>query len=292
MRKVRVFVAWLIELALLSTVSDSGFAQDMGHQHQHGAAKEALPEAPEKAEVMQYCIDCHGVERIQHSGGTDAGWQDRIQRMVRWGARIPEDRIGAVAAYLAKALPLRPRPAASLTYFANTAVREVAVQDIQRTLRLAAYPMADGLLRVSVNAGAASSLRAGQRARVFAAQARSIMIPATILNLTRRQHDYEAILKVIRPIEAFSGAAAGYLAEIVIDSGRFLAIPNDAIIDDGDRQRVYVQEASGEYAPRTVELGMQGDQVSQVLAGVNLGEQVVTLGSFFIDAEQKMNLAN
>jgi len=73
-----------------------------------GAA--ALPEAPEKALVVQYCDVCHGLDWITRSGGTEAGWADRLNRMIRSGATIPREQIPQVAAYLAKALPPRPAP--------------------------------------------------------------------------------------------------------------------------------------------------------------------------------------
>jgi cytochrome c5 len=69
-----------------------------------------LPDVPEKALVLQYCMVCHDLDWIARSGGTEEGWEDRLVRMIRAGATIPRDRIPAVAAYLAKALPLRPRP--------------------------------------------------------------------------------------------------------------------------------------------------------------------------------------
>lgn len=279
----------IVKGTLLASLSCVGVAHGMEHRHGDVGDDPSLPEAPEKAELMKFCTACHGIERVQHSGGTDAIWQDRIRRMVRWGAQIPESRIAAVGTYLAKALPLRPRPAASLSYFANTVTRAVAFEEIQRTLRLTARPASDGQLRVAVGPEAAAQLGEGLRARVFAVNARSIMIPATIVHLSRRHDDFEAILRTARPLAAVDGPRQAYLAEVVINSGRFLAIPNDAIIDDGDHQRVYVQDANGEYLPRMVELGVQGDQMTQVVAGLNPGEQVVTLGSFFIDAEQRMN---
>jgi hypothetical protein len=281
------FPVFLWKLTLIACACGLRTAQGMDHQHDF--LDGSLPEAPEKVEIMKFCVACHGIERVQHSGGTDAGWQDRIQRMVRWGAQIPPERIVSVAAYLAKALPLRPRPAASLTYFANTAVREVAVEDIQRTMRLAARPAAGGDLRVEVGSDAAALLAVGQRARVFALETRSVMIPATVVRLDRRPGGYEAMLRTARPMASASSSTA-YLAEVVINGGRFLAVPNDAIIDDGGRQRVYVQDAAGEYASRAVELGIQGDQMTQVAGGLFPGERVVTLGAFFIDAEQRMNL--
>ena len=55
-------------------------------------------------------MTCHGIDWIVRSGGTVDGWISRITRMIRAGATIPRDQIPAVAAYLAKAFPPRPRP--------------------------------------------------------------------------------------------------------------------------------------------------------------------------------------
>jgi len=74
------------------------------------AAITALPPAPERALVLNYCDDCHGIDWVLRSGGSVAGWTDRIQRMIRGGAAVPRDQIPAIAAYLAKALPPRPAP--------------------------------------------------------------------------------------------------------------------------------------------------------------------------------------
>lgn len=69
-----------------------------------------LPDAPEKALVVAHCETCHGLRWIERSGATEVGWNERIKRMIRAGSTIPRDQVPAVAAYLAKALPERPRP--------------------------------------------------------------------------------------------------------------------------------------------------------------------------------------
>jgi mono/diheme cytochrome c family protein len=68
-----------------------------------------LPNAPEKALVLTHCSVCHDIDWVVMSGGTVEGWTSRLQRMIRAGATIPKDQIPAVAAYLAKAFPPRPR---------------------------------------------------------------------------------------------------------------------------------------------------------------------------------------
>jgi len=93
--------------------------------------------------------------------------------------------------------------------------------------------------------------------------------------------------------------------EVITQRGRFLAIPSEAIIEEGDRQIVYVYMSSkadaasdesaddladeqGHYRPRQIHRGLQGELYTQILHGLNPGEQVVTLGSFFIDADYKL----
>jgi len=51
---------------------------------------------------------------------------------------------------------------------------------------------------------------------------------------------------------------------------------------------VYVLQPGGAYAPREVSTGVQGELFTQVTDGLKAGEQVVTIGSFFIDAEHKL----
>ena len=76
--------------------------------------------------------------------------------------------------------------------------------------------------------------------------------------------------------------------EVVVERGPFLSIPNEAIIEEGDRQIVYVEQQPGQYVAHEVHIGIQGELLAQVLDGVKEGDQVVTFGSFFIDAEQKL----
>ncbi|HET7132080.1 MAG TPA: hypothetical protein VFJ95_07520 [Gammaproteobacteria bacterium] len=70
----------------------------------------ALPDDPVKPLVYARCDHCHTLRWIANSGATEAGWTDRIRRMNRAGGMIPAEEIPVLAAYLAKALPERPRP--------------------------------------------------------------------------------------------------------------------------------------------------------------------------------------
>jgi len=74
-------------------------------------------------------------------------------------------------------------------------------------------------------------------------------------------------------------------------ASQVLTVPASAVIDSGVRQVVLVQLAEGRFEPRTVTLGMRGDDYVEVLDGVAEGEQVVTAANFLIDAESNLKAA-
>lgn len=105
----------LILVVVLSTVASLSFGQTTappvrGVSVTTAPTASTLPDGPEKALVVAYCEICHDLAWIERSGGTEQGWNERIKRMIRAGATIPPDQIPAMAAYLAKFLPERPRP--------------------------------------------------------------------------------------------------------------------------------------------------------------------------------------
>ena len=71
-----------------------------------------LPGGPVKPLVLAFCDKCHGLAWIERSGGSLDGWTSRLYRMNRAGAMVPVEQIPVIAAYLAQALPERPRPPA------------------------------------------------------------------------------------------------------------------------------------------------------------------------------------
>ena len=70
----------------------------------------SFPDAPEKRLVEQHCVACHDLSRIQNAGGTRSGWTKRLSRMIARGAKLPLQDVPAVAEYLARKFPVRPRP--------------------------------------------------------------------------------------------------------------------------------------------------------------------------------------
>jgi hypothetical protein len=249
-----------------------------------------LPRAPEQALVLQYCTVCHALDRVLHSGGSEPGWEDRIHRMVRWGAKIPAAQIPAVAAYLASALPLRLAPPPSAAFFANTAVSAVATQSVHITLRVAATIDArNRTLQLWLDPGETTGVIAGQHLRAFSSRARAEMINAKVTNVTKQGGRYRVTAEVSSAIHEPAGR---YVAEIAVDLGVMLAIPDEAIIDEGNRQFVYVLNRQGSYEQRLISAGLHGEGLTEVVSGLAAGEQVVTVGGFFIDAAWKLAAAS
>jgi Cu(I)/Ag(I) efflux system membrane fusion protein len=75
---------------------------------------------------------------------------------------------------------------------------------------------------------------------------------------------------------------------IKINLGKRLAIPEDAVIDTGIRQIVYVDRGEGYFEPREVMLGLKADGMVEVLKGLKAGEKVASAANFLIDSEAKL----
>jgi len=67
-----------------------------------------------------------------------------------------------------------------------------------------------------------------------------------------------------------------------------LAIPVEAVIADGQTQRVVAQTDQGDFVVKEVKTGMQTDGFVEVLLGLKLNEVVVISGQFMIDSESQI----
>lgn len=83
-------------------------------------------------------------------------------------------------------------------------------------------------------------------------------------------------------------------AEAEIDTGsgkKVIAVPDNAIIDSGDRQIVIIDKGEGKFEPRKVQVGRRGAGFVEVREGVSEGDRVVTSANFLIDAESNLKAA-
>jgi RND family efflux transporter MFP subunit len=79
--------------------------------------------------------------------------------------------------------------------------------------------------------------------------------------------------------------------ELKIDYGKHVVVPQEAVMDSGAEQTVFVALDGGYFAPRKVQLGAKVDNKFIVLAGLKPGERIVTSGNFLIDSESKLKSA-
>jgi len=73
--------------------------------------------------------------------------------------------------------------------------------------------------------------------------------------------------------------------------GSIVVVPDSAILNSGTSQAVLVALRQGRFQPRAVQTGLHGDGVTQILGGVEPGEQVVVDANFLIDAESNLRAA-
>lgn len=141
------------------------------------------------------------------------------------------------------------------------------------------------VLTAYVDPPEAGLLKVGQRVRSFPPASKSSMFQAGVTRVVPQAGRVmvEATLSALGLADS-----RYYVMEIVVDRGQFLSIPNEAIIEEGEKHIVYVQQQPGQYIPHEIEMGIQGELYSQILKGLNEGDQVVTFGSFFIDSEYKL----
>ena len=161
-----------------------------------------------------------------------------------------------------------------------------AVRPIQLWVRTAGTIDRTGkILAGTLSRAEASLVKVGQRVRAFPPSSKSSMYQAYV---TRMVPNVAGVAVEVSLAASGRLNATYYVMEIVTERGPFLSVANEAIIEEGDRHVVYVQRQAGQYVPAEIHAGIQGELYTQVLDGVDEGAQVVTFGSFFIDAEHKL----
>ena len=83
-------------------------------------------------------------------------------------------------------------------------------------------------------------------------------------------------------------------ADVAIDTAQpkpVVAVPDDAVIDTGERQVVLLDRGQGRFEPRAVKVGARGEGYTEIREGVAAGDTVVTAANFLIDAESNLKAA-
>jgi len=181
-----------------------------------------------------------------------------------------------------KRTPITEQQANELTLTLNEAV----VRPIQVWIRTAGVIDGSGRsITAMLNRADGAQVKAGQRVRAFPPESRSSMFQARITGIATRGAATAVTATLSGPAHAGS---TRYILEIVTEPLEALSVPNEAIIESEGEQIVYVQVEKGRYEPREIQSGLQGELYTEVREGLKPGDQVVTFGSFFIDANHRL----
>jgi RND family efflux transporter MFP subunit len=67
-----------------------------------------------------------------------------------------------------------------------------------------------------------------------------------------------------------------------------IVVPNEALVPEGEKFKVFVVDSSGLARSREVEVGARADSVSVILSGLAAGERVVTKGAYGIEDSSRV----
>ena len=76
--------------------------------------------------------------------------------------------------------------------------------------------------------------------------------------------------------------------EVPLDGRAGLTVPQDAVIDSGHEQRVFVERSAGVFEPRIVQTGWRSGDRVEIVHGLAEGERVVVEGAFLVDSESRL----
>lgn len=79
--------------------------------------------------------------------------------------------------------------------------------------------------------------------------------------------------------------------ELKVSLGTRVAVPQDAVIESGQKQLVFIHHGAGRLEPRLIRAGAKADSYYEVVEGLKEGEHVVTSANFLIDSESRLKAA-
>lgn len=79
--------------------------------------------------------------------------------------------------------------------------------------------------------------------------------------------------------------------QLKINYGNQIVIPQEAVLDSGKEQTVFVAHAGNNFEPRKITMGAKLGANVVVLSGLKAGEIVVTSGNFLVDSESRLKSA-
>jgi RND family efflux transporter MFP subunit len=80
-------------------------------------------------------------------------------------------------------------------------------------------------------------------------------------------------------------------AQVRVDYGTKILVPEEAVLNSGTEQHVFVVHQGGMFEPRKVSVGPVVDGNAVILSGLKAGETIVVSGNFLIDSESGLKNA-
>ncbi|MGH7165563.1 MAG: efflux RND transporter periplasmic adaptor subunit [Nitrospiraceae bacterium] len=76
--------------------------------------------------------------------------------------------------------------------------------------------------------------------------------------------------------------------ELKVNLGTRLAVPQEAVIESGQKQLVFIHHGGGRLEPRLIKTGVKTENYYEVLDGLKEKDHVVTSANFLIDSESRL----
>jgi multidrug efflux pump subunit AcrA (membrane-fusion protein) len=82
----------------------------------------------------------------------------------------------------------------------------------------------------------------------------------------------------------------GMMANLEVECpiGMVLAVPESAVIEDGENTLVFVERSPHLFEPRPIAIGFHDQSLVEVKEGLSKGERVVTSATFLLDSESRL----
>jgi Cu(I)/Ag(I) efflux system membrane fusion protein len=247
------------------------------------------------ATQREYAVAAQGLAQVRGADETTVAGMKRLaesalERLRNWD--VTEEQIAQLAA--------GGRPQRALTFRAPASghvIERKATQGMRFMPGEVLYELAD-LSTVWVIAEVAEQdigrVRTGlaARARLDAYPGQAFEGRITYVYPTLKADTRTAQVRIELPNPQGRLKPAMYAqVEIASAGSPQLVVPSSAVIDNGTRRVVLVDQGEGRFEPRDVKLGARGDEYTAVLEEVKQGERVVTSAAFLLDSEANLKAA-
>jgi Cu(I)/Ag(I) efflux system membrane fusion protein len=224
------------------------------------------------------------------SAGSDALLESAHRRLSLWD--ISEEQIND--------LEQTGKPKRTLTFYSPISgfvLKKEALQGMRVMPDKELYTIAD-LSTVWVNADVyeyeLAHIRVGQKATIKLAYypARDFVGKVSWISPVLDEKTRTAKVRLEFPNRDFTLKPEMYAnAEIEINAGRKLAVPDEAVLDSGLRKVVFLDKGEGRFEPAEVKIGNKFDGYYEVLSGLSPGERILASASFLLDSESRLKEA-